>query len=109
MRLRLYRAPRMAEAMAQVRAALGEEAVILETRRVAGGVEVTAALAGPPEPEAEPWLIPPDPQHGAPAPEPWRIAPAAPPAGPLARHNLPPDLAARLAAGPLAESLAAAL
>src|SRR5919199_3845309 len=80
MRLRLFRAPRMAEAMAQVRAALGEEAVILETRRVAGGVEVTAALAGPPEPEAEPWLIPPDPQPGGPAPEPWRIAPAAPPA-----------------------------
>jgi len=91
MRLRLFRAPRMAEAMAQVRAALGEEAVILETRRVHGGVEVTAALDG--RPEAEPWLIPP--------------GPSAP--GPLARHNLPPALAARLAVGPLETALGATL
>ena len=90
MRLRLFRAPRMAEAMAQVRAALGEEAVILETRRVHGGVEVTAALDG--RPEAEPWLIPP--------------GPSAP--GPLARHNLPPALAARLAVGPLETAIVAA-
>jgi len=98
MRLRLFRAPRMAEALAQLRAELGEEAVILETRRVAGGVEVTAALDGPAE---EPWLIPPDP----PGPD---CAPPGPP-GPLVRHNLPPGLAARLAAGPLPEALAAAL
>ncbi|TDH57880.1 flagellar biosynthesis protein FlhF, partial [Dankookia rubra] len=61
MRLRLFRAPRMAEAMAQVRAALGDDAVILATRRTAGGVEVTAALED--AAAAEPWLIPP----GAPA------------------------------------------
>ncbi len=47
MRLKLFRAPRMAEAMAQVRAGLGEDAVILGSRRVAGGVEVTAALDVP--------------------------------------------------------------
>jgi len=96
MRLRLFRAARMAEAMAQVRAALGDDAVILETRRVAGGVEVTAALEPRAEApaDAEPWLILPDP---------------APASGALARHNLPADLGARLAAGGLAERLAEVL
>lgn len=76
MQLRLFRAPRMAEAMAQPGAALGEEAVILETRRVAGGVEDAAALAGPDEAaeEPEPWLIPPTP-----------LVVQAPPADPGAR------------------------
>jgi flagellar biosynthesis protein FlhF len=79
----------MADAMATLRAELGEEAVILATRRVAGGVEVTAAQ----EAEDEPLVI-------APA-----IAPAAlPPA--LARHNMPAALAQRLAGGPLASALA---
>src|SRR5271157_1129831 len=58
MRLRLYRAASMAGAMAQVRAELGSDALILATRRVADGVEVTAAL----EPEDDtPPLPPPDP------------------------------------------------
>jgi flagellar biosynthesis protein FlhF len=58
MRLKLYRAAAMAEAMARVRAELGEDALILATRRVGDGVEVTAAL----EPdEAPPPLEPPDP------------------------------------------------
>ena len=48
MRLKLYRAPKMAEAMARVRAELGPDALILGSRRVADGVEITAAL----EPEA---------------------------------------------------------
>jgi len=43
-RLRLIRAPAMAEAMARVRAELGADALILATRRVGDGVEVTAAL-----------------------------------------------------------------
>ena len=47
MRLKLFRAPGMAEAMAQVRAELGAEALILNTRRVADGVEITAALSPP--------------------------------------------------------------
>ncbi|TCZ63281.1 flagellar biosynthesis protein FlhF [Roseicella aquatilis] len=102
MRLRLFRAPKMAEAMAQVRAALGEEAVILETRRVAGGVEITAAVAGAARDEAEPWLIPPTPP--GPAPRPDAPLPAA-----LARHNLPPLLAERLGAAPLAAGLAGCL
>ena len=46
----------MAEAMAQVRAELGAEAIILEQRRTRHGVEITAAL----EPD-EPLLIQPIP------------------------------------------------
>ena len=90
MRLKTFRAPRMAEAMALLREELGAEAIILGTRRVAHGVEVTAAL----EPE-EPLLIPP------------MTAPAPPAAGPLGFHNLPPALGAALAAGPLEATLAA--
>jgi flagellar biosynthesis protein FlhF len=56
MRLKLYRARGMVAAMAQVRAELGEDALILATRRVGDGVEITAAL----EPdEAPPPLAPP--------------------------------------------------
>jgi flagellar biosynthesis protein FlhF len=87
MRLRVFRARRMAEAMAQLRAELGDEAVILGSRRVADGVEVTAALD-----PAEPLLIPPCLPEVPPA---WPI-------GDLGRHNLPPALAAALSAGPQA-------
>ena len=44
MRLKLYRAASVAEAMSLVRAELGPEALILSTRRLADGVELTAAL-----------------------------------------------------------------
>ncbi len=52
MRLKLFRAAHVAEAMARVRAELGADALILGTRAVAGGIEVTAALetADVPEP-----------------------------------------------------------
>ena len=52
MRLKLFRAAGMPAAMAQLRAELGPDALILGTRRVAGGVEITAALEpdGPPPP-----------------------------------------------------------
>lgn len=92
MRLKTYRAPRMPEAMALLREELGADAVILSTRRTAQGVEVTAALEA-----EEPLLIPPASQ-----------APCTP-AGPLAFHNLPSLLAARLAHGPLDQALAGAL
>ena len=72
----------MPEAMAAIRAELGEEAVILSTRRVAGGMEVTAALD--PRDDAPPPLAPPV-GSGAPSP--------------LARHNLPAALAHRLGGG----------
>ncbi len=58
MRLKLYRAPGIADAMARVRAELGEDALILGTRRVGGGVEVTAALQ---EDDTVPAFVVPDP------------------------------------------------
>lgn len=87
MRLRVFHASNATLALTAVREALGEEAVVLGTRRVAGGVEVTAALD-----LAEPELIEPEPE---------------PPPSELARHNLGaalstafpgPDLAAALEA-----------
>ncbi|MBR0661866.1 flagellar biosynthesis protein FlhF [Neoroseomonas oryzicola] len=95
MRLKVYRAPRMADAMALLREELGAEAVILGSCRVAGGVEVTAAL----EPE-EPLLIPPAPAAAPPVP-------AA--AGVLGFHNVPHPLAAALGGGRMEDALGAAL
>jgi flagellar biosynthesis protein FlhF len=93
MRLRTVQAARMADAIAVLRAEFGAEAVILSTRRVAGGVEVTAGHDADDEPQV--------------------IAPDAPPAArlpeTLRRHNLPAALGARLAAAPLAEALRRAL
>lgn len=82
----------MADAMAAVRAELGDDAVILGSRPVPEGIEVTAAL----EPE-EPVIISPE--------EP--LQPAAP-TGSLAFHSLPPALAMRLSAEPLETALARA-
>ena len=64
MRLKLYRAPGVTEAMARVRAELGLDALILATRKVADGVELTAALE-------------PDDETPAPLPDPERQRPAA--------------------------------
>ena len=94
MRLKVVRAAKLSDALAELRATLGEDAVILSTRRVAGGVEVTAGEA----PEDEPLVIAPD---AAPR------ARALPPG--LARHNVPAALAERLVQGPLPAALAAAL
>lgn len=87
MRLKLYRAPTVTAAIAQVWRELGVDALILSTRRVSDGVEVTAAL----EAEVE-----------APPPAPL------PPASSLAWHGVAPGLLARLEAGSLADTLAAA-
>jgi flagellar biosynthesis protein FlhF len=105
MRLKLYRAASVAEAMALVRAELGPDALILSTRRLAQGVELTAALdqADPPEPEPALTLEPPD---TSPAP-PFTPLPAARKG--LGFHGLPASLAARLAGPDLAQSLRAAL
>ena len=57
MRLKLFHAPNMTAAMALVRDKLGPDALILSTRRVANGVEVTAALepvSNEPPPPADP-------------------------------------------------------
>jgi flagellar biosynthesis protein FlhF len=89
MRLKLFRAPDMANAMAQVRAEFGAEALILNTRKVPGGVEVTAAL----EPDPEP----------VPAPEQNSRLDS------LAWHGVPVDLRHLLALGDMALALAKVL
>lgn len=91
MRLKIYRAATVAAAMTQVRAELGPEALILGTRRTAGGVEVTAAL------------------------EPAAAASVAPAASDPAQqealrwHGVPAPLASSLAGAPLEQALAARL
>lgn len=50
MRLRVFHARTTAQALAQARAALGDDALILTTRRAQGGVEVTAAAPVEDEP-----------------------------------------------------------
>jgi flagellar biosynthesis protein FlhF len=95
MRLKLYRAAAIAEAIAQVRAELGADALLLSSRRVAGGVEVTAALEKDEAP-ASPLPSPPvsaDPRRAA----------------AFAWHGVPAGLARRLQAGPLPFALSAAL
>jgi flagellar biosynthesis protein FlhF len=90
MRLRLFRAGSVPAALAMARAELGAEALILATRRVAGGVEVTAALEDEPPPPAAPQAPPVD-------------------ASALAWHGVPAPIAQRLAAGPLLQTLPALL
>lgn len=89
MRLKLYRASIMAEAMARIRSELGEDALILATRRVGDGVEVTAAL----EPEGTP--LPP-------VLDAVRI-------DALTYHGVPPALQMALQKGELEEALAAVI
>ena len=91
MRLKLYRAPNMADAMTRLRTELGSEALILATRRVADGVEITAAL----EPDS-------DPGPPAPPPDPARLAA-------LRFHAVPATLQAALQTGPLDAALAQVL
>jgi flagellar biosynthesis protein FlhF len=86
MRLKVFRAATTAEALSDIRKELGPDAVILGIRRQGRGVEVSAACEPPLE---EPVIVPP-----------------APRATPLARHNLPAALAARLAADRVEEALA---
>lgn len=93
MKIRVFNGSCMTEAMRVLRLEMGDDAVILSSRHTENGVEVTAVLDSD-----EPLLIPPDsalkPRHVIP-PE-------------LLRHNLPPDLAARLR-GPMAKALEDAL
>lgn len=85
MRLKLFRADLMTAAMAQVRLELGPDALILSTRKVANGVEITAALDDPIDLLAS------------------RADPAA--ARGLAYHGVPSHLASVLSAGPLFQTL----
>lgn len=95
MRLKLFHAPNMTSAMALVRDSLGPDALILSTRRVSDGVEVTAALESalneaPPLPAPS---LPVDPARDA----------------ALAWHGVPPSLVEALAPGRLADALPGAL
>jgi len=87
MRLKLYRAATATEAIGRIRAELGADALILNTRRVADGVEITAALE-PPEPASLPQAAD-------------RRGEAA-----LQFHGVPDALARKLARGALARALA---
>jgi len=93
MQLKIIRAETMPAALSAVRAELGPEALILSSRRIGGGIEVTAAC---------------EPTDELPAPlEPLRV-PAPPPRGmsALAAHGVPAALAARIAEAGLAQVLA---
>lgn len=94
MRIRIFRAVTLAEAMAQVRDELGLDALILSTTKLGGAVEVTAAL----EPEDEPDL--PVPPLSVVA-EPVGVAPPEPADASLQRHGLPAPILAVLQQGPL--------
>ena len=106
MRLKLFRADTVTAAIAQVRAELGDDALILSTRRIGAGVEITAAAEPEPGPGPGPGPVRNDP--AAPAAKP---APPSQPAPDLAKlsalkwHGVPDPLAATLAAGPLALAL----
>jgi len=114
MRLRLFRAPAMAAAMTQVRRELGAEAIILSSRRVDGGIEVTAGLDDDqdlPPPLPPPPIAVPDQRAGPAAEAPASDTPASDTMamGSLAWHGVPRPLAHRLQAGPLAFALSAVL
>ena len=96
MRLKLFRATTVAAAMAQVRAELGVEALILGTRRTATGIEVTAAIEARADPPA---VLPPTPVPNS--------NPAA--AAVLAWHGVPSPLATALGNAPNEAGLAACL
>jgi flagellar biosynthesis protein FlhF len=98
----------MTEAMRLLRQELGPDAALLSSRRVAGGVEVTAGLDE--DDGEEPLLIAPA-AGMAPAPLP-RAKPAlpmSPDAASLAFHGLPAPLSQRLLEGPLEAALEASL
>ncbi len=84
MRLKLFRAPTATDAIARIRAELGPDALILNTRRLGDGVEITAAL--------EPNEPPPASSDDV-----------------LRFHGVSDALAMRLAHGPLRSTLAASL
>jgi len=89
----------MTTAMALVRSNLGPDALILSTRRVGEGVEVTAALDGLPDEPAPP---PVDTPIDTPSVDTGRNAA-------LSWHGVPPRLIDALPPGPLVDCLPAAL
>ena len=100
MRLKLYRAATMAEAMAQLRDELGPEALILATKRVTGGIELTAGLDQPDDPPVA--ALPPRAPHPA-----WPAAHATQGGLDMQYHAIPAGLAQRLAGDDLPQRLRA--
>ena len=98
MRIRIFRAASLADAMAQVRDELGLDALILGTETRAGLFEVTAALDTEDEPEPAARF---DPLPGLAPDLPAFPVPATQAMGSLSRHNLPPALLSALGDGPL--------
>ncbi|MGE0420305.1 MAG: hypothetical protein AB7O80_26155 [Acetobacteraceae bacterium] len=88
MRLKLFRAPTAAQAMAQIRATFGADALILGTRHLPDGVEITAALD-----DDQPVPAPPDPHR----------------LSALRFHGIPEPLHAALDNGPLEPALERAI
>ena len=114
MRIRIFRAHTLVEAMTQIRSELGPDALILSDRSREGYVEVTAAL----ETSETPELRAPAPQRARPDDlEPFSIPPGRPtmpaplPREPvleaaLAWHGLSPELITALATDPLEQACA---
>jgi flagellar biosynthesis protein FlhF len=94
MQLKVIRAESMPAALRAVRAALGDEALILSSRKISGGIEVTAASEPPPDDPLPPPL------------EPLRVPPPARQASPMLAHGVPEKLAARIAEAGIARMLA---
>lgn len=89
MRLKVYHAPNIGAAMTMVRTELGPDALILASRSIDGGVEVTAARENAPT-------------APAPLPDPNRQAA-------MRWHGVPADMASKFAAGDLITAIGAAL
>jgi flagellar biosynthesis protein FlhF len=101
MRLKIYRAATTAEAMGLIRDEFGDDALILSTRRVLQGVEITAALDQADIAELAPAATPAD-AASKPAPS-NGVTPN------FAFHGIPPPLAARLQNPDLPQALREAL
>lgn len=86
MRLKVFQAPNTRAAMAMVRAELGPDALILASRSIDGGIEVTAAIQAA---SSAPDPIPDHTRHAS-----------------LRWHGLPDPLANRLASGDLTSAVA---
>ena len=114
MRLKIIRAPSMAEAMAQLRVELGPDALILSARTLRDGIEITAGL------DTQSTLSGPAPAAGMVPKLPDRRTPSWPPAAPPAarppgrrapiqalaeQHGIAEPLARRMSAPTLAEGL----
>ena len=116
MRIRIFRALTLPEAMAQIRAELGPDALILSDRSRDGFIEVTAALETSDAPELR---APARPRSGLDDLEPFSVPSVRPKVSPvplepasrepgldatLAWHGLPPALIAALRTGPIEQA-----